>query len=190
VTPEALGGYMRGRRSIRHYLEKPVDRRIFEEIFEIVRFAPTAVNRQPVAWTIVHDTGKVRAFTALAAEWLRETEETAPLYRNFLDAWDGGLGLICHGAPHLVVAHAPADDPLAPRDAAIACAHLDLALPAFGLGGCWAGLFTAAAASHPPLVEALRLPDGHRPLGTLLVGYPRYRYASVPPRKQPAMRWL
>lgn len=190
VTAEALGGYMRGRRSIRHYLERPVDRRLFEEVFEIVRFAPTAVNRQPVAWTIVHDTGKVRALTALAADWLRETAGEDPLYRTFLDAWERGSDLICHGAPHLVVAHAPADDPLAPRDAAIACAHLDLALPAFGLGGCWAGLFTAAAASHPPLAEALRLPDGHRPLGTLLVGYPRYRYASVPPRKRPATRWL
>lgn len=181
---------MRGRRSVRHYLEKPVDHRLFEEIFDIVRFAPTAINRQPVEWTIVHDTGKVRALTALAADWLRETAGSNPLYRPFLDAWDGGSDLICHGAPHLVVAHAPADDLLAPRDAVIALAHLDLALPVFGLGGCWAGLFTTAASSYPPLAEALHLPHDHRPLGTLLVGYPRYHYASVPPRRQPTMKWL
>lgn len=191
MTAGALRGYMQSRRSIRHYLDTPVDRHLLEEIFEIVRFAPTAINRQPVEWTIVHDTGTVRALAALAADWLRETGGgEGPLYQTLLDAWERGSDLICHGAPHLVVAHAPADDPLAPRDAAIACAHLDLALPAFGLGGCWAGLFTTAAASHPPLAEALRLPEGHRPLGTLLVGYPRYRYASVPPRKRPDLRWL
>lgn len=190
VTSEALAGYMQGRRSIRRYLEKPVDRRLFEEIFEIVRFAPTALNRQPIGWTIVSGTGPVRALAALAADWLREIDGGDPLYHTILEAWEKGTDLICHGAPHLVVAHAPADDPLAPRDAAIACAHLDLALPAFGLGGCWAGLFTTAASSHPPLAEALRLPAGHLPLGTLLVGYPVYRYASVPPRKRPALRWL
>ncbi|MDK2974925.1 MAG: hypothetical protein PWP08_1296 [Methanofollis sp.] len=190
VSPEALGGYMRSRRSIRHYQEKSVDRRVLEEIFDIVRFAPTAANRQPVEWLIVHDTGTVRTLTGLAADWMRETAGRDSLYRTFPDAWDEGRDLICHGAPHLVVAHARADDTLASGDAMIALAHLDLALPAFGLGGCWAGLFTGAAASYPPLAEALGLPEGHRPFGTLLLGYPKYAYTSVPPRKQPAMRWL
>lgn len=44
LTPAQLGEYLRNRRSIRSYRETSVDRAVIEELFDIVRYAPTARN--------------------------------------------------------------------------------------------------------------------------------------------------
>lgn len=56
------------------------------------------------------------------------------------------------------------------------------ALPAMVGGG-------AAANSWPAMQEALQLPPGHTPFGTLMAGYPRFAYHRLPRRKPPRITW-
>ncbi len=59
-----------------------------------------------------------------------------------------------------MIAHIPEGNPVASVDALIALTHFDLAAPAFGIGTCWAGFLSMAAAAYEPLQEALALPAG------------------------------
>ena len=71
----------------------------------------------------------------------------------------------------------------------IALTYLELAATSMGLGCCWAGYFNAAAASFPPLIEALALPEGHQSYGAMMIGFPQYQYQRLPARNEPAITW-
>lgn len=94
-----------------------------------------------------------------------------------------------HGAPHAIIVHAPADNVLAPVDAPIALTYLELAAYGLGLGACWAGFLTGAATFYAPVMEALQLPEGHKYMGALMVGYPKYKYSRIPLKNKPSIIW-
>jgi hypothetical protein len=47
-----------------------------------------------------------------------------------------------------------------------------------------------AARESAELQAALGIPEGHRVLGALMAGYPKYSFNRLPPRKAAKVRWL
>jgi len=39
------------------------------------------------------------------------------------------------------------------------------------------------------MIGALQLPEGHVSMGAMMIGYPKYRYSSIPLREEPAIIW-
>jgi len=191
IEADRLGAYLRMRRSIRRYLEEPVERDTIERIMDVVRYAPGGRNRQDVKWLVIHDTREVRRLTAMAVDWMRETGNRGnPLAARYnlsgmVKAWGEGRDTICLNAPHLVIAHVGGESPIAMTNAVIALTHLDIVAPALGLGACWGGIFMQAVNNWEPLRAALDLPPGHVPAHCLMLGYPAIRYQR-PPRRNPA----
>ena len=96
--------------------------------------------------------------------------------------WEKGNDRICRNAPHLILASGLRKAPFQ-SDHIIAITYLELAAHSQGLGACWAGYFNLAAAGYPPLIKALEIPDDCRILGSMMIGYPVYKYYRVPMRK-------
>src|SRR6185369_16374907 len=167
IDSATLGSYLQMRRSIRRYKEEPVERVILEQIMNIVRYAPSGRNRQDVQWLMIHDIREVRRLTSLAVDWMRETATSGnPLAVRYnlagmVKAWEEGRDHICHNAPHLVIAHVNAENPVARINAIVALAHLDIVAPSFSLGACWGGIFMQAVNNWEPIRTALDLPVGH-----------------------------
>jgi len=67
--------------------------------------------------------------------------------------------------------------------------YLELAIPSFGLGSQWNGFFQNAATDYKPLQAALGFPDNFANYGTILLGYPKYKYYRMPPRNEPRITW-
>lgn len=196
LTPEQAEQFLRGRRSIRTYADRPVDRALLERLLAMACHAPSAKNRQAWHWTVVESPAEVRRLAGLAVDWMRafmaEKPKVAGLlgFTRVVAAWDAGVERICRGAPHVVVAHADASYAYGAEDTALALSYLELYAPVLGLGTCWAGYFYAAVNAHRPLFEALRLPARHKACGAVMVGYPAHRYRRMPPRKPPAVTWI
>jgi nitroreductase len=195
LAPWQLGEYLRNRRSIRSYRETAVDRAVLEELFDVVRYAPTARNSQTVRWLLIHDTVEVRRLTGIAVDWLRhlatsDSPENADYnFEGLVKAWESGNDPINRKAPHLIVAYGHKESEFTGNDAIIALSYLDAAAPAFGLGTCWAGFFQAAAANWEQLREALNLPDGHVPIYAMMIGYPAVQYQRIPKRNPLSLTW-
>ena len=195
ISPELLGSYLRMRRSIRDYRVTPVDPAIIEQLLDIVRYAPSASNIQDVHWLVIHDTLEVRRLTGLVVDWMRSVVavgSTITSYFNFEEIirdWENGKDTICRGAPHLVVAHAHKDAPMARIDGIIALSHLDIVAPAFGLGTCWAGFFQTAVTYWEPLRIALGLPPDHISIYALMLGYPAVHHLRPPRRNRASISW-
>jgi nitroreductase/NAD-dependent dihydropyrimidine dehydrogenase PreA subunit len=187
--------FLRSRRSIRGYASDLVRQDKLQRLIEIASHAPSGRNTQPVHWTVVTDPEKVRTVAGLVVDWMREVTVADPRAAQasrmdrLIDAWEKGEDVICRGAPHLVVAHAPKENSFASTSCAIALAYLDLAAPALGLGSCWAGYVHAAATFHPPLLRAMALPEGHEVHGAMMVGYPATPYHRLPTRRPPRITW-
>jgi nitroreductase/NAD-dependent dihydropyrimidine dehydrogenase PreA subunit len=194
-TAEQVELFLKSRRSIRVYKEKPVPREVLAKLIDTARYAPSGSNSQPLQWLVIEDAREVRRFAGLVVDWMRvaikEAPELADLLRFDLIVaeWDRGRDRVMRGAPHAIVAHAHRDDVMAPQSATIALTTLELAAYSRGLGACWAGFFQACATFYPPMQEALRLPEGHASLGAMMIGYPKYKYRRIPLRKEPLITW-
>ena len=146
-------------------------------------------------WLVISGHDAVRPLAGHVVDWFRMLLERKPEMAHgmrldrLVAAWDAGKDPVCRGAPHLLVAVAPASDPAAPIACTLALAYLELAAPSFGLGCCWAGYLHMAALHWPPLRAALALPEKHQLGGAMLAGEPRYRYHRLPLRRTRRSTW-
>lgn len=186
VSPEAAEQLLRSRRSVRRYKSAPVNRDLLLQLIDTARYAPSGMNAQPVHWLVVEGRERMLELAGLTAKALRRL----PYFLGFLEAWDKGQDVILRGAPNLVLAHAEATGFDHTVDGAIALTYFELAAHAHGVGTCWAGLLMLAAKDSPELTAALRIPEGHRVLGALMAGYPKYGFKRLPPRNPAKVRWL
>ena len=195
LSAEQAEQFLRSRRSIRNFLDKPVGRDKLEKLLEIGSLAPSAKNMQPWHWTVVGDPGEVRRLAGMVIDWMRtiieEDEELAGRLSlpRVVASWESGDERICRGAPHVIVVHGDEEWRFGPEDCALALSHLDLFATCLGLGACWGGYFYTAANAYPPLFEALGLPVGHKVWGAMMVGYPKFKYPRLPVRKRPRVTW-
>ena len=139
------------RYSVRAYKPDPVEEEKLKQVLEAMRLAPTAANRQPFQFIVIHTKG-------------REAE----LRRIYHRGWfvQAPLVICACGVP---AQNWVRDDGKNYNDVdvAIAMDHLILAAADQGLGTCWIGAFDSAAAR-----EVLGLPDGVEPVAFTPLGYP------------------
>jgi nitroreductase len=187
--------YLVSRRSIRTYIQKPVEKEKILQLLDISRWAPNGANRQLVRWLVINDSSKVRRIAELVIDWMKVVKEKNPaLYHEaklelFVEPWDSGQDRISRGAPCIIMAYAPKDERTATPAAMIAIAHIQLAAPAIGLGTSFTGSINTASQGYPPLIEALGLPDGYIPYGTFVIGYPAETYLRIPVRNPLEVKW-
>ncbi|MDD1723492.1 MAG: nitroreductase family protein [Methanospirillum sp.] len=193
MPPDLLDIYLKSRRSIRNYLAEPVSRDTILSLLDIARYAASGGNGQPVEWLVMEDREDVKKVAALTIEWMQTLVGTPHPMSGYIpslvSAWDAGVDVICRGAPHLLFAHVPEDNPMAQVDGIIALTHVDVAAPAFGVGTCWGGFVAMAGRSHQPLMEMLHLPKGRIPLYAMMFGYPRFKPLNIPERKPLSVTW-
>lgn len=195
LSPEQAEHYLKTRRSIRVYKKEPVPQDTLAKLIDIASYAASGHNTQPLSWLVIEDSQEVRHLAGLVADWMRVAIKEMPWLADFLHFdrivadWEQGRDRIMRGAPHAIVVHAPADNVLAPGDAPIALTYLELAAYGLGLGACWAGFLTGATTFYAPVMEALQLPEGHKYMGALMVGYPKYKYSRIPLKNKPSIIW-
>ena len=187
--------FLRSRRSIRVYEDRPVEKDKIQELIGIARYAPTAGNSQLVEWLVITDKAEIKKLAGMTAEWLRHqiTEGLdmgrTPYAPLVLAAWDAGHDGFLRDAPVLLVASVPKENAMGMVDLTISLSYLELAALKMGLGTCWAGFFYGALLSWEPLQKALKLPEGHIYYYPMMLGYPKTRYFRLPERKPPKITW-
>ncbi len=195
LSVEQTEQFLRGRRSIRNYLDKPVPREQLQKLIETARCAPSGHNTQTAEWLVLSDREELKRLVDIVGDWMRwmlanMSEFALSMHMDkALERLDAGEDVVLRDAPVLIVAHAAKDDMMAPETCTIALSYLELAATGMGLGCCWAGYFNAATSTFPPMRKALNLPDGHKNYGAMMLGYPQYDYHRLPARKTPKIIW-
>jgi nitroreductase/NAD-dependent dihydropyrimidine dehydrogenase PreA subunit len=187
--------FLRSRRSVRLYRDKPVEKEKIQTLIEIARYAPSAGNRQMVNWLVVTDPDKIHRLSKLTVDWMRFILEKgpeaarAPYFPAIVNAWDKGVDRVLRDAPVVVLAHAPKEALNGMVDLTLALSYFELAAPTLGLGTCWAGLLQGALLSRPEIKKELGLPENHPHHYPMMLGYTKLRYYRLPERKPPKIVW-
>jgi len=195
VTHDQAVQFLRSRRSVRYFKDRPVGKDVLQQVIEIARYAPTASNGQLVEWTVIKDRDQIRDISEKVVEWMRRVLEKDPAPANapylplLVAAWDMGMDTVLRGAPGLIVASAPKEDNNGMVDLTLALSYLELAAPSMGLGTCWAGLLQGAILAHKPLKQVVGIPEAHPHHYPMMIGYAKAKYYRLPERKAPKIRW-
>ena len=156
---------MKKRKSVRDFVDTPIEQDKLEHLIEVLRYAPSAANRQP--WHFVLVKGEKRSGFN---EYLhREGFHKAPLVLvGCLDpsqAWVRSFDEKNYGWV----------------DVTIAVTEFIAAATAEGLGTCWIAKFDPIA-----VAGYLKIPDGIVPVILVAVGYPNEELKQEPKsRKEP-----
>ena len=195
-SAEEAINFIKTRRSIRSFKITPISPEVFDQIFDTVKFAPTASNRQPVRWIVSADPEKTKEITNLILCWMREEIFKDPTSRiSFIGASmiakaKAGEDALLRGAPHVAVA-VVSKDHMWPEDASIALTYLELAAHAHGVGACWGGFLTAAIRNFEGLRECLGISSAEHVCGAQMLGYPQLSpKRQFPTRKPLNISWI
>ncbi len=104
LGPDQVEHFLRARRSIRTYKDKPVVRETLSRLIDIASHAPSGHNMQPVQWHVVHDTSVLQEQIAAVIDWMRYMIKEQPEMAGMMHldmvvaAWEMGMDVICRGA--------------------------------------------------------------------------------------------
>lgn len=166
-SPESLMLLCRSRRSNRAFSDRPIPRESLLQILEAAHRAPTASNRQQVAFTLVTDPELLRfvsrftldTFASIARKLehpllrpllrriLPDAYNYLPAFHRMLDAYEQGDDRILRGATALILIHTPRDNAFGVIDSNLAYQNGSLMAESLGIGQFWTG-FVYMALRH------------------------------------------
>lgn len=154
------------RRSVRKYLESPVEWDKVSQILESARLAPSAGNVQDWKFIVITDENlrKAIAEASLGQHWMAQ----APV-----------MITVCADIDKMKRFYGVRGERLySIQDCAVAATHMMLEAQSLGLATCWVGAF-----DENMVQRALSLPDNIRPQVILTLGYP-----AEEPKQTPRLR--
>jgi len=160
------------RRSIRKYLDKPVEREKIVSCLEAARLAPSAENVQPWRFIVIDDPETLKDFTDYVFTGIyapTKFAKKAPVIIVVLAKLDliaNRIGKQIQGIHYYFI------------DIGIAGEHFVLRAHELGLGTCWIGWF------NPRRVRKFfKIPKKYKIVSLISVGYPAQEKAEVEKRR-------
>lgn len=140
------------RRSIRTFLDKPVEQEKLNQIIKAGMNAPSAVNQQPWQFVIIDERSII--------------DEVVKVHPHALPAQRAPVSILVCGDPQKERSKG-----YWPIDCAAAVQNMLLMITDLGLGGCWLGIYPRENRVKR-LQELLGTPSEIIPFALIAVGYP------------------
>lgn len=192
--------FIRSRRSVRSYQEKPVPRDEVKKLLDVARMAPSGCNTQGISYHVVDDPNLLHQISEVVIDWTEKVliktpelsgtkyfdniEMTIDIYHNTHE------DVVLRSAPCLVIAMADKDFATGRENSYMSLIYTQLFATTLGLGSCFSGLVDGCAASnHEPLLKLLNLPKDKQVTGAIFVGYPKYTYKRLVDRDPLQVTW-
>ncbi|HDI11795.1 MAG TPA: nitroreductase family protein [Candidatus Acetothermia bacterium] len=159
---------IKGRRSVRSFQDRPVEREPLKRLVEAAIWAPSGGNAQTWHFVVITDPEQLRRIRTVSPGMLGNPPAAIAVCQDLVAARKKGGEL---GASLAVV------------DVAMATQNILLAAYDAGLGTCVIASFHKGAVSR-----ILGLPEGMEPVLLVSVGWPA-RVPPPPPRRMDAISW-
>ena len=212
----ALVAMMRARRSCRLYLERPVDRKILEDLVKIGLTAPSGTNSQKWTFTIIDSRPKMLAFGESIAAYYTKLNRLAEsgclrkllkfcgrpelglYYREYYESIKEGMSQwyeknedrLFHGAGAAILIGAQPGASCPQDDALLATQNILLATEAMGLGSCLIGFAVEALRRDQKIKETLKIPATETIYAVIALGYPALTFLRPAGRRKVPVRWI
>lgn len=165
---------IRSRRTVRRYNDRPIEKEIFDAVFDNVRFAPSWKNTQTARYTVLQGEKKAEFIEKALTVWPRNASIAEQAAAVIVVSTVHGLAGFNDDGSYTTAK----EDRWEVFDAGIATQQLCLALHAEGVGSVIMGLFDEKAAH-----ELAQLPENEIVSVVVCCGYPLDE-AKCPPKKE------
>jgi nitroreductase len=158
---KSLDEIISSRRSIREYLDKPVEKEKIVKILDAARLAPSACNAQPWRFVVVDDKSLLKQLldegsgVVVPNKWAKSAPVMVVVCSD-LDFFTHKLAEQIQGVHYHLI------------DIGIACEHLVLKAAEQELGTCYIGWFKG-----PNIKNLLKLPKSWKVECLITLGYPK-----------------
>ncbi|MFH1126173.1 MAG: nitroreductase family protein [Candidatus Altiarchaeota archaeon] len=176
---------IKGRRSVRSYLDKPVEGGKIDAILDAGAMAPSAMNRQPCRFTVVEKKEKIR-------ELSDKTKNNVGLLGvglKIVESLKVKEDVIFYNAPLLIVISIPKEqDGWSKLDCALAAENMMLKAFSMGLGSCYIG-FARSLNNDKEALKDLEVPKDYEIMAPLIFGYPK-DWPKPKEKKAKVLKWI
>ena len=160
------------RRSVRDFEDKPVPIDLVKEILKDAVKAPSAGNRQPWKFIVVSNKAWIKRISDASRDIILKGIEKNPdspmkKYEQVLRQKDYNA---FYNAPCLVLMVGP-EMPTIRMDVSLAACYFMMSATTRGLGTCWVA--QGAEVRDAELLKEIGLPEGHRIIAPIILGYPK-----------------
>lgn len=188
IAPERLLNFMEFRRSVRRFQTRPVEEEKLALLLEAARYAPTGGNRQETRYILLDQRKEeitdlaIKTLSTAAGQMGNDPAQEGSQYRDswlaMYPAWkeEGRDGLFYSAPCVLLVVACHPQGSSGMLDAGLASDNVELMAHALGLGVCYVGFFTRAAALEPELYRRLGVQEWERVVSAMAIGYPDVTY--------------
>jgi nitroreductase/NAD-dependent dihydropyrimidine dehydrogenase PreA subunit len=209
--------FLKQRRSVRRYKDKPVPHEIINKIIEAVHSSPTGTGRRSTGLIVIDNPKTLTTFSELAYEMYealgnnlnnpiarffikqREGKKTLRMLLDFVMPgmhwyirWyrEGKSNEILRDCPALMLFHSPIYEPMGKENCIIAAFHAILMAQIENIGTCFNDLIPPACNRIPEIRKLLDLPDDREVYASITMGYSKYQFKRTVPRKVAEVRYL
>ena len=216
LSPSDFLLFIRRRRSIRQYVEEPVEKEKLAMIVEAGRYSPTGGNRQACEFTVIKGRKTLDEICTLAIQQLlnearvirevfnRHERFKEPVPEEYISkkvlpsvwerigrAWEGGQDQLLYHAPSLILIHLnEGSATTGVIDAGIASMNMIYMAETLGLGACYIAFLAWAVQGSKALQNFLKIPASNRLHIAFTVGYPKVKYLRLVARRPAKITWL
>jgi len=214
---DQLISLMEQRRSVRRYRNKPVPRDILNRIIEAAHRAPTGTSRSSTGIIVIDKPEILKTLSHLIFELYERLDKALknPMARFFvkrkvgekmLKTLDGFVmpGMrwyirwyrenrsdeILRDCPALMLFHSDAYEPMCEANCVVSSFHAIFMAEVLGIGTCFNDLIPPACNRAPEIRKLLDLPEDREVYASLTLGYPKYKFRQVIPRRLKEVRYL
>ena len=217
MTYDQLLSLMLQRRSIRSYKNKSVPREIIDRIIDAAHTAPTGTGKSSTGVIVIDNPQTLERFSEMVYELYEKLEMGLknPIARSFIKRnagekkfrtlrefvmpgmhwyirWyrEGRSNEILRDCPVLMLFHSPVNEPVVAENCLLSAFHAILMAQVLGIGTCFNDIIPPACNRNLEIRNLLDLPDDREVYASITMGYPKYQYKRIPPRKLVEISYL
>ncbi len=168
---------MKSRRSVRQFMDTPVEQEKIDRILEAGRYCPTGSNAQNVSYTILGS--RQKDIEAECVDMFRKGQKVASPFADIIKNIKITDDFFFKGAPLVIVMSSKSD-----VNAGLASSYMELMAESQGLGVLYSGFFVICSRLSAKIKGMLELPKGDKVITCMVIGYPAVKYQRIAPRKE------
>ena len=180
---QQMKAFVRGRRSVRQFLDEDVPPARIDELLADLAHAPTGCNDRDLTFSLVPGREAMGRLRERMMQAIDARQKSGEVLKGFIaDAVtayrNDGRDFFFRGAPHLLIVSPGEKATCGLEDAVLALAYFELLAQSAGLGTTWCGVIKFAADLVPEIRPLLGLaPDAY--FYAMMFGKPAIRYART-----------
>ncbi len=176
------------RRSVRNFKSEAVKREDMDKLLAAAVQAPSAMNSQPWAFSVIQDKDFLQGLSDRTKAYLLARLEQSPMLEKYRGLFKNPDFNIFYNAGTLLTVYGKPEGANVEGDCSLAAQNIMLTAHSLGLGSCWIG-FAQIFLDLPEVKQELGVPADYMVVAPIIIGYSAEAGRLLPKKPAQVIFW-